>query len=301
MGKNNVTNEFSVEVIKKIGYYVYALIDPREDSYGVFYIGKGKANRVFNHVKEALKYVPKERDDKKSYQKAEIATNEKYETIKAIEAAGEHVRYYILRHGITCEQMAYQIESTLIDTFNHLDLFAKIDKDKNKNILTNMICGHDQGLHGIKSIEDAIDFYNSGEVDLLPYMRRKITFVAIKLSENFDSHSKDEDIYGRVRSCWRVNKNRIDKVQYVLAVSNGIIRGIYPCHNQAWQEVEEDDKKLEKDEGRYYFDKQEPTDPLKFKELKDKLMGNKLIGLHNAQNPVAYFDQYKLKEIEKED
>lgn len=182
--EKNIT-KFPDKVTKGLGYYIYALIDPRKDSYGIFYIGKGKGNRVFNHVKDALKYNPQEKSNKKAEQKEEIATNEKYETIKAIENAGEHVKYYILRHGITCEEMAYQIESTLIDTFNHLQLFAKIDTDENKNILRNMICGHDQGLHGIKTIEETIDFYNSGEVDLLPYMRRKMNFIAIKLSENF--------------------------------------------------------------------------------------------------------------------
>lgn len=297
--EKNIT-KFPDKVTKGLGYYIYALIDPRKDSYGIFYIGKGKGNRVFNHVKDALKYNPQEKSTKKAEQKEEIATNEKYETIKAIENAGEHVKYYILRHGITCEEMAYQIESTLIDTFNHLQLFAKIDTDENKNILRNIICGHDQGLHGIKTIEETIDFYNSGEVDLLPYMRRKMNFIAIKLSENFDSQSKDEDIYERVHFCWRVNKDRIKKIQYVLAISNGIIRGIYPCHNQAWKKVQDKERKVDEDHGRYYFEKQEPTNPTEFEKLKKELVGNKLIGLHHAQNPVAYFDHFKLKEIDKE-
>jgi hypothetical protein len=36
-------------------YYVYALIDPRNDS--VFYIGKGKKNRMHHHEKEAMRGV----------------------------------------------------------------------------------------------------------------------------------------------------------------------------------------------------------------------------------------------------
>ena len=34
----------------KRNYYVYRLIDPR--TYQTFYVGKGKGDRVFQHVKE---------------------------------------------------------------------------------------------------------------------------------------------------------------------------------------------------------------------------------------------------------
>ena len=39
-------NEFSNEVISKLNYYVYRLIDPRNGQ--TFYVGKGKGNRVFS-------------------------------------------------------------------------------------------------------------------------------------------------------------------------------------------------------------------------------------------------------------
>jgi hypothetical protein len=38
---------------KKLGFYVYALIDPRNEQ--PFYIGKGKNNRVYEHVQLAIK------------------------------------------------------------------------------------------------------------------------------------------------------------------------------------------------------------------------------------------------------
>lgn len=291
--------EFPDNVIEKLGYYVYALIDPRKESYGVFYIGKGKGNRVFDHVKGARKYVPTNAKGKKAEQQREVAYKDKYKTIKEIEASNHHVEYYLLRHEITCEEMAYQIESTLIDTFTHLELFAKINEEGNKIILSNIVSGHDQAQRGIKSVEEVKAYYNAKDVDLLPYMRRKKNFVAIKLSENYDAKAKDETIYERVRFCWKVNENRIQKIHYVLAISNGIIRGIYPCHNNAWKKVQEEQKIVEQDEGRYYFDKQEPENSQEFEKLKEDLLNNKLVGLHHAQNPVAYFDQIKLKEIEK--
>ena len=39
---------FSSEVCKALAYYVYRLIDPRNGE--TFYVGKGKDNRVFEHV-----------------------------------------------------------------------------------------------------------------------------------------------------------------------------------------------------------------------------------------------------------
>ncbi|CDF99459.1 Putative uncharacterized protein [Avibacterium paragallinarum JF4211] len=40
---------FSTGVIEKIGYYIYCLVDPRNQN--IFYVGKGKGNRVFQHSK----------------------------------------------------------------------------------------------------------------------------------------------------------------------------------------------------------------------------------------------------------
>ena len=41
--------QFSDAVSQKLGNYVYRLIDPRNGE--AFYVGKGKGNRVFAHVR----------------------------------------------------------------------------------------------------------------------------------------------------------------------------------------------------------------------------------------------------------
>lgn len=43
---------FSQSVVEKIDFYVYYLMDPRNKE--IFYVGKGKDNRVFQHVEDAL-------------------------------------------------------------------------------------------------------------------------------------------------------------------------------------------------------------------------------------------------------
>ena len=42
---------FSTAIIEKINYYIYCLVDPRNQN--IFYIGKGIGNRVFQHARGA--------------------------------------------------------------------------------------------------------------------------------------------------------------------------------------------------------------------------------------------------------
>ena len=49
-----IMEKFSEKSLMCLGdFYVYALVDPKTDE--IFYVGKGCANRVFNHEKESLK------------------------------------------------------------------------------------------------------------------------------------------------------------------------------------------------------------------------------------------------------
>ncbi len=90
---------FSPEVIEKLKTYVYRLIDPRNGE--TFYVGKGKDNRVFAHIR------------------AEIGTdepNEKLKRIHEIRAAGFNVAHVIHRHGLD-DKTAYEVEAALIDAY----------------------------------------------------------------------------------------------------------------------------------------------------------------------------------------
>ena len=40
-------NAFNQKTIEELKYYVYCLIDPRDSK--IFYVGKGKGNRVFQY------------------------------------------------------------------------------------------------------------------------------------------------------------------------------------------------------------------------------------------------------------
>ena len=96
--------KFSSEVCKALEYYVYRLIDPRNGE--TFYVGKGKNNRVFEHLKQCLKITEDGEDE----------LTLKYSRIHAIHKAGLKVIHVIHRHGMN-EKTAFEVEAALIDAY----------------------------------------------------------------------------------------------------------------------------------------------------------------------------------------
>ncbi len=89
------------EVAERIGpYYVYILIDPRDDS--IFYVGKGMGQRLLAHGYEAVL-------------KAGLGPRSgKVARIREIRASGHEPRIDVVRHGLN-EEEALLIEAALID------------------------------------------------------------------------------------------------------------------------------------------------------------------------------------------
>ncbi len=89
---------FTPAEIKALKFYVYELIDP--DSGEVFYVGKGWGNRVYSHLKKAIKGDPSEKADK----------------IRKILQKGQKPELNIVDSGMT-EEEAYDLEGKLIDKY----------------------------------------------------------------------------------------------------------------------------------------------------------------------------------------
>ena len=79
---------FPSEVAEKLKTYVYRLIDPRNGE--TFYVGKGKGNRVFAHIRAEI-----ESDD----------PGEKLRRIQEIRSTGFDVAHVIHRHGLVLASM----------------------------------------------------------------------------------------------------------------------------------------------------------------------------------------------------
>lgn len=94
-------DRFSQQVITKLGWYVYRLIDPRNGE--TFYVGKGRGNRVFAHIHAAEGLDGDDLDNK-------------IKRIHQIHLAGFDVAHVIHRHGMD-EQTAFEVEAALIDAY----------------------------------------------------------------------------------------------------------------------------------------------------------------------------------------
>ena len=191
---------FSTAEIESLKYYVYCLVDPRNNN--IFYVGKGCGNRVFNHAETAM---------------IEEDESLKLNTIREIISQGFEVRYFILRHGLT-EEVAFIVESSIIDLLTY-PAFNK------ENLLTNIVSGHHQWNEGIKTINEVEQLYNCQKLNIQP--GHKLLMVNLNRSYNQKRAVGvyvRKDVYEMTRKYWHLNKSRADQIDYLLGVYKGIVR-----------------------------------------------------------------------------
>lgn len=195
--------EFKQTVIEALKYYVYCLVDPRDNK--IFYIGKGYGNRVFQHAQNALD---------------ENLGSLKLDTIRDIIKANLSVKYYIVRHGLTAEE-AYLVESVLIDVFTYHQFNLE-------SVLTNVQAGHHQWDKGVKTVEEINALYDCAE--LVPEQQNKLLCFIINKTYNrpsVDYYGTRENIYEATRKYWRLDGNRAKHADYVLATYQGVVRAVF--------------------------------------------------------------------------
>lgn len=223
-------SQFSQGALEKLQYYVYCLVDPRDKT--IFYIGKGKNNRVFDHAEDALE--------------DEDCETDKLETIREIIEQGLQVEHYIIRHNLTSKE-ALMVESVLIDLLTYSAI-------NTESILTNIAAGHHQWDEGIKTVDEIEQLYNCKPLELKP--GHKLLMVNINQSyqtKTVDGMRVKPNLYDATRRYWRVSKKKADEVDYLLGVYKGIVRCVIkPTTKWMASNVNEHGAKLS--QTRYYVE-----------------------------------------------
>jgi hypothetical protein len=206
-----------------LAFYVYALRDP--DTKEVFYIGKGKGERILQHVTEAGKNPTSEKA--------------KLKRIKEIEARGKSVDHLFIRTGIKTEPEAFAIEQAVIDAYA-----ANRHNSVGKSVLTNLVAGHEHSERGLASLETVLARHASPKT---PRVDRPI--LVLKLNRKWEPDMNQEDLLKVSRGVWRVGKEVRERAQVALVISFGVIRGVYEINKEAWAPAPEARHK-----GKWVFD-----------------------------------------------
>lgn len=223
---------FSGKAVEQLnGFYVYALIDPRNNQ--VFYIGKGIGNRVFSHEIESGKSPKSEKA--------------KLKRIQEIEAAGFGVKRIIVNWSMT-ESEAFAAEAALINMLSFLSA----------DMLTNAVAGHH--VHEAMTVEDFDLLYGA---EHLKQEDIQHSIMVIKINKLYRKGMNPQELYDIVRGNWRASMASIQKrnVEYVFGVYNQLIVAVYKPDE--WHYVHDridvpqiddlDEETLERGKDRVYF------------------------------------------------
>lgn len=198
--------KLSQSTIEKLWYYVYLLIDPRDDT--VFYIGKWVGNRIYAHVNWTLK---SHADTKKNLR------------IKEIKHQWLDVHHKIIRYGLT-EKESFEVEASLID-------MVWIDS------LTNIVKWHHASERGITTLEQIKIDYESKPINPEEPM------VLININNLYTIDMSGDELYQATHKAWRISLERANKCRLACAVYRWITREVYEVQERRDCELHEEWRK----------------------------------------------------------
>lgn len=167
-------------------YYVYVYIDPTNDE--IFYVGKGKGNRVFSHL-----------NDLKETEKTKYIRNLKMQGIKP--------RIEIIIHGIP-ENIALRVEAAIIDLLGIENL-------------TNRQLGFKSASFGRMTTNQIESLYAKNNVDV------DDSVILIRISQAFRYSMSAIQLYDYTRGHWKLKRQRAEQAKYALSIYQGVVQEVY--------------------------------------------------------------------------
>jgi len=184
--KQSDNESFSDEVKRQLKAYVYRLIDPRNGE--TFYVGKGRGNRVFAHVRAEDGLDGDQLDNK-------------LQRIREIHLARFEVAHVIHRHGMG-DRTALEVESALIDAYPGL---------------TNIVDGPGGSDFGSMHAQEIIDRYSADPA----VFKHRALLISVNRS------ASERSLYEATRFAWKLSKGRAKQAEVVLPSIRGLIVGAF--------------------------------------------------------------------------
>jgi len=211
---------------ERVGFYVYALQDPRDGV--IFYVGKGVANRWYDHVQAARLNTEDE--------------SLKLSRIREIEASGLEVEAFLVRHGISSEKAAYDLEAAVIHAYRLLEKSGNSAGVE----LTNVAEVHEPA-RGLTNVRIAQTLFNAP-----PAPSITVPCAFFRLPRLWYPDMSDELLRQATFGWWSSKEvvNGKEKARYAFAISKRIIRGVYSIDPSMWRERREPDRDWEHDIGK---------------------------------------------------
>src|SRR6266542_2992187 len=177
---------FAPVVAEKLKTYVYRLIDPRNGE--TFYVGKGRGNRVFAHIRAEQSL---EGDD----------LDNKLRRIREIRLAGFEVGHVIHRHGME-ERTAFEVEAALMDAYPGL---------------TNIAGGTGTSDVGAMHAREIIRRYSAEPA----VFQHKALLISVNRS------AAESSLYEATRYAWKISRRKAKQAEVILATLQGLIVGAF--------------------------------------------------------------------------
>jgi uncharacterized protein len=109
----------------------------------------------------------------------------------------------IHRHGLSTEKLAFEVEAALIDAYPGA---------------TNLVAGHDSDVFGVMHSKQIIERYEASVADF----KHQLVIISINRTA-----TERASIYEAVRYAWKLDPLRANAAEFVLAVQQGLIVGVF--------------------------------------------------------------------------